>query len=171
MENLKSFDPLFSIHLQADLIVESDEIIRLEFAWKDMQGQIIMPTQPSAGRHHDLWQQTCFEAFIRPKIGIGYFEVNLSPTGAWNIYRFESYRSPQPPTEFSEAEVLEITPQQESLNARIKLPDLDLTLVEVSLCAIFKLKNGTTSYWANRHSAHKPDFHYPDSFILERKSP
>lgn len=168
---MKSFEPLFSIHLYADLVVESDEAIRLEFNWKDMQGQIILPTEPPAGRQHELWNQTCFEAFLRPKNGSGYFEINLSPTGAWNIYRFETYRAPQPPTEFLEAEVLEIKQTRESLSARIRLPGLDLSLIEASLCAILKLKNEKTSYWANRHSAHQPDFHHPDSFILERKSP
>src|SRR5262245_13161030 len=43
-------------------------------------------------RKVDLWTQPCFEACLAPVGGDAYWEVNLSPSGDWNVYRFDGYR-------------------------------------------------------------------------------
>jgi len=169
METLKPFEPLFSIHLIGDLKILDDENLEVTFTWKDMQNQLLFPIEQSLGRQHELWKQTCFEIFLRPKIGIGYFEINLSTTGAWNIYKFESYRNPQPPEEYPLGEVLSIQSEKEKIVARFKIENADLSLIEYSLCAVLVLKNGKITYWSTHHSQHKPDFHHPDNLTLERK--
>ena len=37
------------------------------------------PWSSTPGRTDELWRTTCFEAFIRPRGGEAYFELNLSP--------------------------------------------------------------------------------------------
>lgn len=40
-----------------------------------------------------LWEKTCLECFF--DFGQeGYFELNFTPTGEYNLYRFDSYRMP-----------------------------------------------------------------------------
>lgn len=171
VETLRSFKPHFAIQLLADLQVLDSERIKLEFSWKDLQGEINFPAAKISGRQHELWQQTCFEAFLRSQAQSEYFEVNLSPTGAWNVYHFTGYRTPQPPQELPDAELLAFSALPESITAEIRLPGLALSHIDLELCAILLLKNHETTYWATQHAPLKPDFHHPDNLTLERKKP
>jgi hypothetical protein len=40
-------------------------------------------------------------------------------------------------------------------------------VLRVGLSAVIEANDGTLSYWALKHPAAKPDFHHPDSFVLE----
>jgi len=44
-------------------------------------------------RSHELWKNTCFEWFLKTNNSSKYWEFNASPTGQWNFYELESYRS------------------------------------------------------------------------------
>ena len=46
----------------------------------------------NAGRADELWQTTCFEAFLRPMGQTGYSEWNFAPSGEWASYAFTDYR-------------------------------------------------------------------------------
>jgi hypothetical protein len=37
----------------------------------------------------------------------------------------------------------------------------------MALSAVIEATDGTLSYWALAHPSDKPDFHHPDSFVLE----
>lgn len=37
----------------------------------------------------------------------------------------------------------------------------------LSVTAVIEETDGTKSYWALAHGSDKPDFHHPDSFVLE----
>ena len=41
----------------------------------------------------ELWQHTCFEAFVRASSGSEYYEFNFSPSTQWAVYRFTDYRN------------------------------------------------------------------------------
>lgn len=47
-------------------------------------------------RQDYLWQHTCFECFISPdsQPQRPYLEVNLAPSGQFNLYYFDNYRTP-----------------------------------------------------------------------------
>src|SRR5262249_9406992 len=50
-------------------------------------------------REDELWRTTCLEAFWGVPGESGYWEINLSPAQErWNLYWFDRYREPQPPT-------------------------------------------------------------------------
>jgi hypothetical protein len=48
-------------------------------------------------RLDDLWRTTCFEFFLGAAADPGYWEVNLSPAGHWNVYRFTDTRQGMEP--------------------------------------------------------------------------
>ena len=50
------------------------------------------PTAPEPRRLDDLWRHTCFEAFVAVAEQEPYLELNLSPSGDWNVYGLEGYR-------------------------------------------------------------------------------
>ena len=37
----------------------------------------------------------------------------------------------------------------------------------LALSAVIERVDGSISYWALRHPSDKPDFHHPDSFVLD----
>ena len=132
---------------------------------------------PTPQRRDGLWQHTCLEAFLAPLGSEPYWEVNLSPSGDWNVYRFAAYRSAQQREEH--VTTLPFTlmgprpaPSQTScLNPSPRvLLELDLLCplppqlaqapqLELGLTAVVEQLDGELSYWAVAHPAPEPDFH------------
>lgn len=73
-----------------------------------------------------LWEDTCFECFISHHYqkNAPYIEINISPTGAFNLYYFDGYRNPQ-----------QMPPRQ-------LIDGIDLT-TDINFIAIFPEKNLT----------------------------
>lgn len=191
MIELKPFSPIQnSVGLFADVHILSNQI-DLKFELIDpkdlvlnapsglQQGLAKMSSLKSLSRAQGLWQSTCFEAFWRYPNEPHYWELNLStlPNSlAWNLYRFDTYRHPQPPVENFEFSILEFSTLSSSSGGPRKIhcrmqSELPLKQLEISLAAVIQLKNKDISYWAAHHtSTQKPDFHHPDSFIIHRGS-
>jgi hypothetical protein len=51
-----------------------------------------------------------------------------------------------------------------ALEARIELPH---GAKRLGLSAVIEAVDGAMSYWALAHPSAKPDFHHPDSFVLD----
>ena len=117
-------------------------------------------------RADGLWQRTCFEAFFARKGSPGYWELNVAPDGsAWNLYRFDGYRLPQPPAP-SEDFTLERVSAGVSTLACWLAPRAEVGELEVNLCAVVKTKSAT-HYLSARHAGEKPDFHVRAGFVLK----
>ena len=119
--------------------------------------------EDEARRADDLWQTTCFEAFLRADSQNGYREWNFAPSGQWAAYDFTAYRDGR-----SDAAVKEPYIRMEdnltwwTLGATIGIetgPNWQL-----GLSAILEEKDGTRSYWALAHAEGEPDFHDPGCF-------
>jgi hypothetical protein len=161
-------DPKVNVSVSADLIVRSGETIEVIFNWQDDDGKIVFSNEPRDGRFSGLWQQTCFEMFIQPEGGKSYYEINLTPQRAWNVFSFEDYRLPQPPAEFSGAELKSFSYEPGKLRALFTLKGAQLEKVKASYCAVIVLKDTGVSYWSVKHADSKPNFHHFESFITER---
>ena len=126
---------------------------------------------PGAPRRADgLWEHTCFEAFLRPVGGTAYWEVNLAPSGAWNLYHFSAYRTGHRPEERLQllASSFSIAGDEARLQAQIPLdalPELRGSL-QIGLTAVLEHAEGAKSYWALLHPGPKPDFHLAEGFIV-----
>lgn len=165
METLQEFHGHSNnIELQGELFIKKNGILDLNFNWNDRDQSILYPSQ-NPGRQDLLWQNTCFEAFIQSEAQSSYLEINLSPTGAWNVYQFNNYRSPQPPQP-AKSELLEFSFDGRKISAKFLLPKTGAEKFKVSLCSILKIKSNETTYWSTSHEKDKPDFHR--HFSLER---
>jgi hypothetical protein len=142
----------------------------------EMTGRISelrLPPVAPASRADDLWQHTCFEAFVRAPSGTEYYEFNFAPSTQWAAYRFSGYRSGR--TSPAEIGALPIEVQSDAgryvLKASLRLtglPDLSGKLpLPLGLSAIVEDASGSKSYWALAHPPGKPDFHHPDCFASE----
>lgn len=127
------------------------------------------PPQENHKRTDNLWQKTCFELFVKNDIDSNYWEYNLSPSGNWAIYAFESYRKGK----FDELSIqgIPITTRQETnqftLNSYITLPDkLSRQNLKIGLTTVVQDTNGDIYYYALKHTEKQPDFHVADSFTI-----
>lgn len=134
------------------------------------------PAPSSMPRGAELWRHTCFEAFVAAADGPGYLELNVSPTGAWDLLAFRGYRDGGPlPAGVSAPEItLRQTGERLEVGVRLDLarlaadaglPDL-AAAPRLGLAAVLEDDAGTLTHWAIRHPAAQPDFHAPDSFAL-----
>ncbi len=125
---------------------------------------LALPAPGAGQRTEGLWRTTCFELFVRPAAGEGYFEFNLSPSTDWAAYAFGGYRErmrdlivPVPRIERTAA----------GLTSTLDLSGLPAGPGRLGLSAVIDELDGTRSYWALAHPPGKPDFHHPDCFALE----
>jgi len=111
----------------------------------------------------ELWRTTCFEVFVATDDG--YVEYNLSPSSRWASYRFDACREgmrPAPEGVISKGVRFEAF--NAVLEAQIELPD---GVGRLGFSTVLQTVEGETFYWALAHPSDKPDFHHPDSFVLE----
>jgi hypothetical protein len=136
-------------------------------------GDLHLPPLTPAARAEELWQHTCFEAFVRCSAGAAYYEFNFAPSTQWAAYQFDGYRSGMrvasdvgPPS----IEVL-ASPERFRLQASLQLDQLTRLPRDarwrLGLSALIEETSGRKSYWALAHPPGKPDFHHADCFAHE----
>jgi hypothetical protein len=156
-----------------------DGILNLHYSLRGKLEAILLPRAVSEPRRCDaLWQTTCFEAFLGQPGQPNYWEINLSPTGDWNLYALSDYRSDLHP----ETRITQLPFRVDRAAADPLDPDtdhgLDLSLVldlhalipagaslELSATAVLEHRQRGCSFWAWRHSGPEADFHRRESFL------
>ena len=136
-------------------------------------GELRLPQIIAPARSDELWQHTCFEAFLGTAAGAAYYELNLAPSTRWAAYRFDSYRSGmRVATEIGAPRIeVQSAPDRFTLHASLSLDGLSVLPRDggwrLGLAAITEDMGGGKSYWALAHPPGKPDFHHLDCFALE----
>jgi hypothetical protein len=128
-------------------------------------GRFVIPEAPEPSRADDLWQTTCFEAFLRPVGEASYREWNFAPSGQWAAYDFTAPRERMAKAEVAAAPYIRVEDNFTwwALGATIAV-DAE-TQWELGLSAVLEEKDRTKSYWALAHpGGDKPDFHDPVCF-------
>jgi hypothetical protein len=126
-----------------------------------------------SARTDELWQHTCFEAFVRASPSAAYYEFNFAPSTQWAAYRFGAYRDKM-------CEVSEVSAPRIDVRSSGELFELQasLALAAISglpsdavwclgLSAVIEETSGRKSYWALAHPPGKADFHHADCFAYE----
>lgn len=134
-------------------------------------GSLLLPARVAApGRCDELWRSTCCECFLRFAGQPAYYELNVSPSGNWNVYRFTDYRAGMR-EDSSVAEFECQTSSEEKsffLHCAVQLDGLAEGGhgIELGISCVLMHTDGTTSYWALSHPGQRPDFHHPEAFVL-----
>lgn len=140
--------------------------LQLHFALLGPMRLLTIPPPAPPVRRDNLWQHSCFEAFVA--IESGYLEFNFSPSGEWAAYRFSGHRSGRADLE-SAAPVIRVRADEHRLElaAIVTLPP-DLVPQRLGLSAVIEDADRRKSYWALAHPpGNSPDFHHPDCFAIE----
>jgi hypothetical protein len=132
-----------------------------------------LPPATSPTRAKELWQHTCFEAFIRCSAADSYYEFNFAPSTQWSAYQFDGYRRGMRVASGIGPPAIEVqaSPELFTLQASLELDQLSSLPRDarwhLGLSALIEETNGRTSCWALAHPPGKPDFHHPDCFAHE----
>jgi hypothetical protein len=132
-----------------------------------------MPPETAPTRAHELWQQTCFEAFVRASASTAYYEFNFSPSMQWAAYCFSAYRRKMSVANDVCAPRIEVQSSGEfyRLQASLELDGISNlpseALWRLGLSAVIEETSGRKSFWALAHPPGKPDFHHSDCFAYE----
>jgi hypothetical protein len=140
-----------------------------EFRVEGMVPAIILPLPVKAERTDNLWQTTCFEIFWQPLGGTAYREFNLSPSGRWAAYDFDSFREGMRDAPVS-AIAIACAHDDAGLVLKASIAADLPTPAQVALNAIVEHANGAKQYWALAFPPGKPEFHSEANrqLILER---
>ncbi len=150
--------------------------LHLRYELRGKVAELLLP-EPSAvpSRRDGLWQSTCFEFFIAAQGLPQYWEVNLSPSGDWNVYAFADYRAGM--RQEAAVTALPFTFQQQADCCRLEL-DFPLAKLispeqpaELAVSAVLHDRNGERSFHALAHCGSQPDFHHRASFLLTLPMP
>ncbi|APD48890.1 DOMON-like domain-containing protein [Synechococcus sp. CS-602] len=138
--------------------------------------QLVLPPPAGQPRRRDqLWQSTCFEAFVAHAGQPAYWEVNLSPSGDWNVYRLAGYRAGLEAETGCRSVVSEVKRQPGLLSVDLSL-DLapwfgEAQALDMAVTAVLEHKGETLSYWALAHAGPEADFHDRRGFLLQLQVP
>lgn len=158
-------------HIGAQVSVLPSDAVEIQYFLSGDVNNLRIPADAAPRRAENLWQHTCFEAFVAAPRGTGYFEFNFAPSGEWAMYQFDAYREGMTPIE---AAPPIITTRRTAHDLVVKIVvDLrallnfkDYPELRLALSAVIENSNGELSYWALAHPPGKPDFHHTDGFAL-----
>jgi hypothetical protein len=171
MQPLQPFEPspeLRAIQLNGEAIWQAG-MLSLRFTLVCPDNWLRLPPATAApARRHNLWQSTCFEAFIGRPGDPAYRELNLAPNGNWNLYALTGYRENL--KEWPEIRELPYSLRRSSQHLELAC-QLDLREwiaadqpLELSLTAVLDHRDLGCSYWAWQHRGEQADFHLRQSF-------
>lgn len=133
-----------------------------EFRFEGRLDAIKIPQSGPSERTDNLWKTTCFEIFWQPIGGTYYREFNLSPSGRWAAYDFDSFREGMRDapvdgmvvacSHHSSGGVGELV-LKAGIAAELPAP------AQVALNAIVEHADGGMQYWALAFPPGKPEFH------------
>jgi hypothetical protein len=161
--------PRIDISGQIDRV---DRFLSIEYLVQgDLDRVSIDPASLSPTRKLELWTATCFEFFIGVAGSPNYWEVNLAPTGDWNVYALDDYRQGLRPEIAFGSLPFEIDRSANSLRLHLafdlsQIIKTDLKL-EVAITTVIKSTQNKISYWALTHTGTEADFHRRDSFTID----
>ena len=125
---------------------------------------------PTPARRMQLWEQTCFEAFLRQPDGPAYIETNASPSGHWQCFTFSNYRTDMLVATAPTLQVLDsaVSQARAEISVQVNLADwlAPTEALLLGLAAVIQTKAGDRLYYALLHIDDKPDFHHRDSHTL-----
>jgi hypothetical protein len=147
--------------------------LRLRYRVVGRIAAINIPVCAQSVHTDELWQHTCFEAFVKEEGAPPYCEFNFAPSTQWAAYSFTGYREGMRAlSDFVPSDIdAKITATDIFLQANLLLSDwpnlLPPAIWRLGLSAVIEETNGAKSYWALAHPPGKPDFHHADCFALK----
>lgn len=164
---LETAEPDLQISLRVSR--EADELrFRFDFIGSAV-ARLVWPKHARAPERRDeLWTTTVVELFVSTS-DQAYCEMNLAPSGDWNVYALDSYRAGlRPAAGFQMTPLTGVAKSNAHAEIAGALPLAPLKVtgeLTFGATAVLEYVNGKKEYWALAHKGEKPDFHLRSSFV------
>jgi hypothetical protein len=161
--------------LEARITAKPDGSIDLSYCLRGDIVRLRVPEDLAPARVDQLWEHTCFEAFIGVRGDTSYREFNFSPSGQWAAYAFKDYRRPDEKLPEIETPIIVARRFAGRVEVDVTLPHAAMppnpakTPWQIGLAAVVEENDtvdGSHSYWALRHPCERPDFHHRGAFAM-----
>lgn len=119
---------------------------------------INLPQRTTPERRDNLWKTTCFEIFWQPLGDTWYREFNLSPSGQWAAYDFDSFREGMRDAPV-DAIAIACSHDESGLVLEASIAAALPDPAQVALNAIVEHPDGSLQFWALAFAPGKPEFH------------
>lgn len=119
---------------------------------------IVLPLHAQSERTDNLWKTTCFEVFWQSLGSTSYREFNLSPSGQWAAYDFDSFREGMRDAPV-EAIAIACSHNEDGLALTASIAADLSDPAQVALNAIVEHRGGAMQFWALAFPPGKPEFH------------
>lgn len=168
---LRGFPPAPAALAVQGTVQRRGEQLHLHYRIDDPTGRVRLPAAAAPPRRRDeLWSTTCLELFLAEPGAAPYWEVNLSPSGDWNVYRLTAYRQGLAPEPAITALPFTVARLGGGLELQVTL-DLSALVpagrpLDLAITAVLDEQGGEISYWALAHPGPEADFHRRDGFVL-----
>ena len=185
--HLRPFSPTpdSTLELRAD-VRHREDLVEFEFLLSgsllDLDRLVWQEAKSPAKRERrdELWKSTCLELFLARPDSAAYLEMNVAPSGDWNLYAFDDYRKG-----------MRAASGEVGLHVPIKTAEPYFRLVGAirtngggdvegllasrelvfGATAVIEYRTGEREYWALSHAGAKPDFHLRSSFTARLQRP
>jgi hypothetical protein len=152
-------------------IARHADALTLLYAVRGDLSKVSIPVAAETPRRKDrLWEETCLELFLGTAESRGYWELNLSPSGHWNFYRFTRYREGMREETAIQSLPFGVRRDPEAL---LLTSEFGIGMIVpagkdlvVAAAAVIGTTDGGKSHWALAHPSSHPDFHRRDGFAL-----
>ena len=148
-----------------------DDRLTIRYQLHDPEGLVQLAPPAATPRRRDaLWQTTCFECFLAAPGAEAYWEVNLSPSGDWNVYHLSGYREGLAAEPLISSLPFTLERHGSGLQLQLSLALAPLLAcgqpLDLGITAVLALADGSTSFWALLHPGVEADFHRREGFVL-----
>jgi len=163
---LQPFEPIIASTLQLEAWLQplSKRRIQIQLKLHDEQDHVSWPQHHGSQiRAENLEKSTCFEIFIQQLEHANYVNVQLTPSGLWNAYRFDQYQYPKqvPPRHELRLTIEQLLIERHRISFVLNLAQLypRRSLLKIGLSAILAHRHDLHSDWGLQHSGAFADPH------------
>jgi hypothetical protein len=174
-------DHEFDIDLTAYMEIQGKFLI-IKYELLGEVDKILYPNQTDRSqRAEGLWDNTCFELFVKPIKSENYLEFNFSPSNQWNCYHFSTYRTDMTKYLKEDQINMNVDIQENSISLEVEINTMDDTFLEnfnedkifyqANLSSLIVFNEEGTDFKKKYHYAYThndvfPDFHNHEKFSI-----
>ena len=148
-----------NITVEASLEIE-DKNFKLEYQVKGEVNNYIFSKPSREKRANELWRATCFELFLAPKESLNYWELNLSPSKAWNFYAFDNYKLCMREEKNISLPIIHISQKKNNYSLSLKFNfDRELKEADFNLAVILLDREKNRHFYSINRKENGVDFH------------
>jgi len=145
---------------------QKENHLYLSFSVKGDIDNYIFPSPSKVKRADELWKATCFELFLAHGDSKEYYELNISPSLAWNFYYLKDYRANIQEVKLSSPITLHTDKEKNSYTIECKLEGFDFKKFDTyNITAILLTQKEERTFWSLKPMKNIPDFHNREYFL------